>query len=151
MSFDGWSFTFFSRNESWSNKRCAWYFTHIPVFLLRLIRHMSVFLLQAGFEPRDLVFELSLYPLQMEFAWSSAHICHVMFKYFYFRWELTPTDPRWVGAWWVGFFISSILMFIFALPFIFFGAELPSEYVVLFKPVVGCKRSSLFTLVLISL
>lgn len=41
-------------------------------------------------------------------------------------WELTPTDPRWVGAWWVGFFISSILMFIFALPFCLFGAELPT-------------------------
>lgn len=42
------------------------------------------------------------------------------------QWELTPTDPRWVGAWWVGFLISSILMFIFALPFILFGAELPT-------------------------
>ncbi|XP_060562690.1 solute carrier organic anion transporter family member 4C1-like [Ruditapes philippinarum] len=42
------------------------------------------------------------------------------------EWELTPTDPRWVGAWWVGFFISSILMFIFALPFSLFGAELPT-------------------------
>ncbi|XP_045158609.2 solute carrier organic anion transporter family member 4C1-like isoform X2 [Mercenaria mercenaria] len=42
------------------------------------------------------------------------------------QWELTPTDPRWVGAWWVGFFISSVLMFIFALPFILFGAELPT-------------------------
>ncbi|KAH3697069.1 solute carrier organic anion transporter family member 4C1-like [Dreissena polymorpha] len=46
------------------------------------------------------------------------------------EWKLTPTDPRWVGAWWSGFFISSILMFIFALPFTLFGAELPSAKIV---------------------
>ncbi|KAL4235923.1 hypothetical protein ACF0H5_004313 [Mactra antiquata] len=46
------------------------------------------------------------------------------------EWKLTPSDPRWVGAWWVGFFISSILMFLFGLPFVLFGAELPTAKVV---------------------
>ncbi|XP_052777045.1 solute carrier organic anion transporter family member 4C1-like [Mya arenaria] len=42
------------------------------------------------------------------------------------KWRLTPADPRWVGAWWVGFVVSSILMLVFSLSFTLFGAELPS-------------------------
>lgn len=32
---------------------------------------------------------------------------------------ITPEDARWVGAWWIGFLISSGLMFISAIPFWF--------------------------------
>lgn len=32
---------------------------------------------------------------------------------------ITPNDARWVGAWWIGFLISSGLMFISAIPFWF--------------------------------
>lgn len=33
--------------------------------------------------------------------------------------SITPKDARWVGAWWLGFLISSGLMFISAIPFWF--------------------------------
>ncbi|CAF89837.1 unnamed protein product, partial [Tetraodon nigroviridis] len=33
--------------------------------------------------------------------------------------SITPKDARWVGAWWIGFLISSGLMFISAIPFWF--------------------------------
>lgn len=32
---------------------------------------------------------------------------------------ITPKDARWVGAWWIGFLISSGLMFMSAVPFWF--------------------------------
>lgn len=32
---------------------------------------------------------------------------------------ITPKDARWVGAWWIGFLISSGLMFLSAIPFWF--------------------------------
>ncbi|KAK3593464.1 hypothetical protein CHS0354_020230 [Potamilus streckersoni] len=39
---------------------------------------------------------------------------------------MTPTDPRWVGAWWLGFVLSCGLFWIIAIPLFAFGAELPS-------------------------
>lgn len=39
---------------------------------------------------------------------------------------LTPDDPRWVGAWWIGFLCSFVLFMIFSLPLFGFGKELPT-------------------------
>lgn len=39
---------------------------------------------------------------------------------------MTPDDPRWVGAWWVGFVIASMLFLVAAIPISLFGAELPT-------------------------
>ncbi|ESO98163.1 hypothetical protein LOTGIDRAFT_239068 [Lottia gigantea] len=40
--------------------------------------------------------------------------------------NVTPEDPRWVGAWWIGFLVAAILNLIVALPLFLFGKELPS-------------------------
>lgn len=40
--------------------------------------------------------------------------------------NLKTDDPRWVGAWWAGFFITMTTCWLLALPFSLFGAEMPS-------------------------
>ena len=39
---------------------------------------------------------------------------------------LAADDPRWVGAWWIGFICSFLLFLVFALPLFGFGKELPT-------------------------
>ncbi|KAM6158535.1 solute carrier organic anion transporter family member 2B1 [Rhynchocyon petersi] len=41
--------------------------------------------------------------------------------------SLTPKDPRWVGAWWLGFLISAGSVALAAIPYFFFPRELPKE------------------------
>ncbi|XP_015271236.1 PREDICTED: solute carrier organic anion transporter family member 2B1-like, partial [Gekko japonicus] len=41
--------------------------------------------------------------------------------------QLTPTDPRWVGAWWLGFIFASALAAVSAIPYFFFPRELQKE------------------------
>ncbi|PAV88161.1 hypothetical protein WR25_17769 [Diploscapter pachys] len=41
------------------------------------------------------------------------------------RYEMNSSDPRWVGAWWVGFLISSLAALIIAFPILAFARELP--------------------------
>jgi len=41
---------------------------------------------------------------------------------------LTPADDRWVGAWWMGYFLFSIILLIATIPIFLFPAELPMEY-----------------------
>lgn len=36
---------------------------------------------------------------------------------------LTNTDPRWIGAWWIGFLVSGFLMLLLAIPLSFFPRE----------------------------
>ncbi|XP_052764566.1 solute carrier organic anion transporter family member 4C1-like isoform X2 [Mya arenaria] len=40
--------------------------------------------------------------------------------------DILSDDPRWVGAWWVGFVIASVLFLVAAIPISLYGAELPS-------------------------
>ncbi|KAL4217826.1 Solute carrier organic anion transporter [Mactra antiquata] len=40
--------------------------------------------------------------------------------------DITPEDPRWVGAWWVGFVIASMFFVLAAIPISLFGSELPT-------------------------
>ncbi|NXX97998.1 SO2B1 protein, partial [Centropus bengalensis] len=41
--------------------------------------------------------------------------------------QLTNKDPRWVGAWWLGFLVAASLVAISAVPYFFFPKEMPKE------------------------
>ncbi|XP_012600543.2 solute carrier organic anion transporter family member 2B1 [Microcebus murinus] len=41
--------------------------------------------------------------------------------------SLTTKDPRWVGAWWLGFLIAAGLVALAAIPYFFFPREMPKE------------------------
>uniref|UniRef100_A0A8C3U077 Solute carrier organic anion transporter family member n=1 Tax=Catharus ustulatus TaxID=91951 RepID=A0A8C3U077_CATUS len=41
--------------------------------------------------------------------------------------QLTNKDPRWVGAWWLGFLVAASLVALSALPYFFFPREMPKE------------------------
>ena len=40
---------------------------------------------------------------------------------------ITPTDTRWVGAWWIGFLICAGVNVLTAIPFFFLPKTLPKE------------------------
>lgn len=42
---------------------------------------------------------------------------------------ITPKDARWVGAWWLGFLVSSGLLLISSIPFWFLPRSLPKQEV----------------------
>ncbi|XP_009327294.1 PREDICTED: solute carrier organic anion transporter family member 2B1 [Pygoscelis adeliae] len=43
--------------------------------------------------------------------------------------QLTNEDPRWVGAWWLGFLVAASLVAVSAVPYFFFPREMPKEVV----------------------
>ncbi|XP_029817337.1 solute carrier organic anion transporter family member 2B1 [Manacus vitellinus] len=43
--------------------------------------------------------------------------------------QLTHGDPRWVGAWWLGFLVAASLVALSAVPYFFFPREMPKEVV----------------------
>ncbi|NWT86309.1 SO2B1 protein, partial [Lanius ludovicianus] len=45
--------------------------------------------------------------------------------------QLTNKDPRWVGAWWLGFLVAASLVALSALPYFFFPREMPKAHLVL--------------------
>ncbi|KAJ8006894.1 hypothetical protein DPEC_G00111950 [Dallia pectoralis] len=40
---------------------------------------------------------------------------------------ITPKDARWVGAWWLGFLVSSVIMLLSGIPFWFLPRSLPRQ------------------------
>uniref|UniRef100_A0A674E7L3 Solute carrier organic anion transporter family member n=1 Tax=Salmo trutta TaxID=8032 RepID=A0A674E7L3_SALTR len=40
---------------------------------------------------------------------------------------ITPKDARWVGAWWLGFLVSSVIMLLSGIPFWFLPRSLPKQ------------------------
>ncbi|NXS67463.1 SO2B1 protein, partial [Pandion haliaetus] len=42
--------------------------------------------------------------------------------------QLTNKDPRWVGAWWLGFLVAASLVALSAVPYFFFPREMPKEF-----------------------
>lgn len=40
---------------------------------------------------------------------------------------LSMNDPRWVGAWWIGFVLLGVLLFLFSVPMFFFPKTLPGS------------------------
>lgn len=40
---------------------------------------------------------------------------------------ITPKDARWVGAWWLGFFVSAVIMLLSGIPFWFLPRSLPKQ------------------------
>ena len=72
------------------------------------------------------------------FAISELRVYILRLFIYLFRVKITPEDPRWVGAWWIGFLIASILFLMAAIPISTYGAELPSMYI--------CSRPTMYLL-----
>ncbi|NWI34410.1 SO2B1 protein, partial [Sula dactylatra] len=47
--------------------------------------------------------------------------------------QLTNKDPRWVGAWWLGFLVAASLVAVSAVPYFFFPREMPKEQIARIK------------------
>jgi len=41
--------------------------------------------------------------------------------------DLTPSDPRWVGAWWIGFIITAVCFILLTVPLTGFPKHLPGN------------------------
>lgn len=52
---------------------------------------------------------------------------------------ITPKDARWVGAWWLGFLVSSCLLLLSSIPFWFLPRSLPKQGGDEGKPAPACE------------
>ena len=51
----------------------------------------------------------------------------MVFFFIFSETDLTPEDPEWVGAWWIGFILLALIMLIWAVPTVLFPARLPGQ------------------------
>ena len=51
----------------------------------------------------------------------------VSLSFFTVETDLTPRDPNWIGAWWIGFVLLALIMLVWAVPTILFPARLPGQ------------------------
>lgn len=58
--------------------------------------------------------------LQPTGSFTPTHICSPTGKL-----DITPDDPRWIGAWWGGFLLCGALLFFSSLPMFGFPQSLP--------------------------
>ena len=54
--------------------------------------------------------------------------------------DLQKDDPRWVGAWWLAFFITMTTCWLVVVPFSLFGSELPSMCIVHWSRFCHCSK-----------
>ena len=50
-----------------------------------------------------------------------------------YRLGITPENPAWVGAWWIGFILSGTLALLISVPIFGFPKSLPGELINLVK------------------
>lgn len=57
------------------------------------------------------------------------HVFTILYLLFSAKLNLTPDDPRWIGAWWGGFLLCGVLLFFSALFMFGFPQSLPGKEV----------------------
>ena len=50
-----------------------------------------------------------------------------MFSYFNEDVDITPSDPRWIGAWWLGFLVFGSFAVVFSIPLMCFPRRMRAK------------------------
>lgn len=61
------------------------------------------------------------------YIYSIISVCFLLMEYFSRILNIDETDPKWVGAWWIGFQIASTLALIAVFPIVVLPKVLPES------------------------